>query len=531
MNKGLKHLKVCIGILLGGAAISFASPLQAGANPIFLVTATEKAPPVVYPGQVVTANYTIRNNPKNPYTLYENGITELPQGIKIIGGSCSTPVFNLTSGQSCTIQLQIIADQLRGDVNGGPKVCNSLRHPVHCSAPPATEVLSIIKSKNPPIERAVLTINPSKVVLEPSGSSQTVTITNTGPVAASSVKVETSPGLGVTITGMCASPLSHIAPNNTCQLTVTRGSQEGTTSATIAGSNTNKVNLDITSATLTTLSVTLLSASPAIIGVNTPGATVDLSIENTGGTTAYNVIYTLPAGWHGVQAGSCGNIEPGMANACTLNFSATQPNLADVIGFSADNTSTTVSSDYIAFRYDGGLVFSISGTIPNATAKVVTEADQSANVIWSGPVTFTGALDPTHGQNLSVVPGSTNPDNMGINGPGNTYQILSVLTGVGDAPAAELCANYAGDGHTDWYLPAICEWSNLNNVGYNCSNENINDNLKQLGFGNITGNYYWSSNDVNDNFSAVAQSFSGNTMANLPKSANISARCVRAISY
>lgn len=105
--------------------------LVSAAKPIFLITPTQKAPNIIYEGQTATAVYQVTNN--TPYALNGNGLVDLPWGIKQTGGSCSIPVFNLGAGASCTLNLQITAAELSGDITGGPSVCNTPKNRVYCS--------------------------------------------------------------------------------------------------------------------------------------------------------------------------------------------------------------------------------------------------------------------------------------------------------------------------------------------------------------------------------------------------------------
>jgi len=76
--------------------------------------------------------------------------------------------------------------------------------------------------------------------------------------------------------------------------------------------------------------------------------------------------------------------------------------------------------------------------------------------------------------------------------------------------------------------------SNFSNLGYDCTQtQNISANLRNLGFGNIQGDYYWSSNNnENDNIFAVVQAYVIDTIAHIPQSQGfLYVRCVRAISY
>ena len=186
MKQGFKWLAVFSAMLLWGVSHSYSNTKTIGPNPIFIIKAMIKAPAVVYPGQVVYATYSIKNNPINPNILYGNGLVGLPRGIRVIGGTCARPSFNLSPGKSCTVKLQITANQLIGNVKGGPKVCNSLNNPIYCSLPPATSILNIRKDNNPTTAR--LSVTPASVSVVQGGSSQEITITNNGPVDAYGVK-------------------------------------------------------------------------------------------------------------------------------------------------------------------------------------------------------------------------------------------------------------------------------------------------------------------------------------------------------
>ncbi len=117
------------------------------AKPVFLITPVQKAPDTIYAGQTVTAIYMIKNN--TPYVLNNNGLIKLPEGVTQTGGSCANR-FNLAPEGSCTVTLVITADKLRGDLKGGPVVCNTLDHPVYCSSPSIGNGLNVKNNPNAP---------------------------------------------------------------------------------------------------------------------------------------------------------------------------------------------------------------------------------------------------------------------------------------------------------------------------------------------------------------------------------------------
>jgi hypothetical protein len=369
MKKNALHF-VILGIS------TFISGIAVAAAPVFSIVPTQRAPSIIYPGETVTAVYQITNN--TPYTLNGNGLVNLQNGVTQTGGSCSMPFFNLLGGASCTVNLQITADELVGNVVRGPETCHTPQNRVYCSIPSAGNELNVVKSS--------------------------------------------------------------IAP------------------------------------TATTLSVSLYSAAPAVIDVSGTGVT--LSIQNTGTTTAYNVIYTLPSGWAGVSApGNCGNIAP--SDTCLLTFSATQPNITNFISFSALN-APVVQSPAIAFSFDGGLVFSVSGTSPSATAKVVMTSDL-VNDSWDP-----GANCPPNGASNSCTTISwTGGTSSSTNGSVNTIDIVTSIGNSNPNYAAYQCHISTADGATagEWYLPAICELGDFPSTGApGCGEDNINSNLYFYGW-------------------------------------------------
>jgi hypothetical protein len=346
------------------------------------------------------------------------------------------------------------------------------------------------------VSAAVISATPDAFSFAEGGATQVVTITNDGSVDAFNVGATmNTPTRGVTLTGnTCPSSLSSVVPNNTCQLTFTSGSSTGATTATIAGTNTNSITADITvtAASNTTLSVTAIT-SPAVIAVN-PASGVQLSIENTGSTTAYSVVYTLPSGWNGVNSGSCGDIPPapGPGNTCTLTFNATQPNVTNTIGFSADNAAV-VQSPSIAFSYQGYLVYAVTPTTSTTgTVYVVNTADSG---VYQWDSTSPDCNDGLSGTSTCAVTNATSlTDGQYADSLGNTYKIITTI-GTQNPPystnAAGACYNITtSSGNAvpqgTWYLPAKDE---LNNI---CVS------LRSLGFGGFSTGYYWSSAEYSD---------------------------------
>ena len=592
-------MKKSIQFMLVGLALCIPVLTQA-ARPVFLIKPLTRAPVILYTGQTATATYQITNN--TPFTLNGNGLVNLPQGIIQSGGSCPQH-FNLASGASCTVNLQIVADALLSDVSAGPEVCHTPAHRIYCSLPDSSDELRIIKGATGP---AMLSINPSVLTLTEGGPAQTVTVSNSSLVDANNLQVTIPSGSGVTLDTSHTTCTTTLPAGSSCQYSFLPGQQtESNSLITIRDSNTaNTVVLSTnvrtitiglsssvlgfpvgttgsmtisntsTTTALTDLQVsipigsqlsidtastctiggtipasgscTLVFTTPAnvaaeigtvvvIQGSNTNAAevrvsatsttlvvtspttvqtltvdgstTLSFTVKNTGTSDAANVQLNSP--WTGVtiSPATCGSIPAG--SSCTFTIKSATPNLAGRITIQGSDTNAT-TTPYVAFLYEGGLVFSLSGT----TGKVVTVSNNSNSIKW-----FNGSF--------TSIPGAQSY----TNGATNTAAIHT-SQGLGTY-AAITCIQYTGDGYTDWYLPAICE---LSSNGNSCAvGNNIYDSLFVFGF--LTGltnpAYYWSSTQDNSVLTWY-QPFvsSGNSAQGTTTPAStIAVRCVRSFSY
>lgn len=132
--------------LLLTVLLIFIAGYSIAGRPAFLINSLTNPVITLYEGQVGTIDYKITNN--TPITLNGNGLINLQEGIRQNGGSCATP-FNLTAGASCTVSLQITANRLRSNVNGGPIVCHTLANPINCAQPPAGQQIQVTKRNTP----------------------------------------------------------------------------------------------------------------------------------------------------------------------------------------------------------------------------------------------------------------------------------------------------------------------------------------------------------------------------------------------
>ena len=223
-------------------------------------------------------------------------------------------------------------------------------------------------------------------------------------------------------------------------------------------------------------------------------------------------------------------------------------------------------------QYQGGFIYSIDDTTPTAGSiggKALALTDQKPRypngIAWDAdpvcatyPYTCTqqtNAWDFYYGQDLVSVPGSTNPNNTGTNGPGDTYQIFSVLNGKNENTnnpanyAAAVCTTYTDGVYADWYLPALCEMGpSYNGSGCVAGTPNIVGNLGLLlGNPNTTpgtsctygtnclAGYYWSSTEFSGfpTVDAWGQYFApsgGSFQRNFGKYVALGVRCSRALT-
>ncbi len=216
------------------------------AKPVFLIKPIQKAPRVIYAGQTATALYQVTNN--TPYSLNNSSVFDLPLGVTHTYGSCPK-VFSLFPGASCTVGLQIVANELQHSVFGGPVICNSLQHPMYCSRPPSGDSLYIIKNNNPApsftIGGSITGLNTNGLILQNNGSDNL-----TVPANATSFRFTTPVALGgsyhVTIlqqpTGLTCSVSNGNGTNitsNVSNITVTCSTIAYTIGGTITGLTTS----------------------------------------------------------------------------------------------------------------------------------------------------------------------------------------------------------------------------------------------------------------------------------------------------
>lgn len=336
MNKRTKNS--LNGVILGLGCLF--SGLVFAAKPIFLIEPTQRAPSIIYKGQTATAVYRVTNN--TPYALNGNGVVNLPQGVKHVGGTCSTPIFNLPQGSSCTVNFQIVADELRGNLTRGPEVCNTPKNRVYCSKPSVGNELNVV------VKPAVsLTLSGSPLTLTAGGSAGMITVTNTSTTS-TAVNIAAD-FTGTALSGQVtqdASQCVSLPPGQSCSLIFTPGTTAITqTSFPIKGSNTQQIAGAI-AVVLPTQAPISVSGSPLTLTAS--GASGSLTVTNqstvlTATSISANLTGTALEGNMTQDASNCTSVLP--QHSCTLTFTPGSTAVsATTVPIQGSNTSQTTAS-------------------------------------------------------------------------------------------------------------------------------------------------------------------------------------------
>ena len=176
------------------------------------------------------------------------------------------------------------------------------------------------------------------------------------------------------------------------------------------------------------------------------------------------------------------------------------------------NYTTTVTVDTtpkVGDSYGGGVIITVDTT--NSTLLIMANTDQDMHTDWANSSATTFALDGCYSKMGNCTGYETNEIGSGKN---NTNKIISTM-GIGNASAAEECANYTGGGYTDWYLPSAWE---------------LNEMRKYLGA--IVATYWSSTEYAGSNVNAWFHNFGNNYVNYVYKTFNLlRVRAVRNMSY
>lgn len=151
-------------------------------------------------------------------------------------------------------------------------------------------------------------------------------------------------------------------------------------------------------------------------------------------------------------------------------------------------------------NYQGGIIFSISGTYPNQHGLICAQADQSASTTW--------------GCDGSIIAGA---DGTAI-GTGN-QNTNDIINGCAEAGiAARICSDLNLNGYTDWYLPSLDELGLL-----------VTKYRETLSADFGGAYYYWSSTEYSGNPSteALYYNFWTGVSVNISKTQPAHVRAIR----
>lgn len=478
-------------------------------TPVWTFTPVSGYPPSVSvsPSGTATIKYTVTNQSHKSHTLKIRPV----QGITSSG--CTSP---LGYHQSCTLALTVTGSSLKGDVFGGPILCEQ-SNPNQCYQPNQANSLAIRLTQTPPVQQYTVTSSAaSNGMVSPNGS-QTV---NSGASLTFSATPDTGYGVNqwlvdgsLTQTGGATYQLTNVTANHT--VNVTFGTATLTPSVSTLG-----LSVNCPSSSSCTPKNDALTGTPRKITITNTGS-VDATnvVVSTSGLPSDAVVSPLSCGTITASGGTCEiTVTPGVrvsSNAssalCTTGVSPEgRVNVTADGGLSASIDTYVLSYGCI---YQGGFIYSVNDTTPNTgsisgktAALMDTYPGQTLPSLgtpdWGGYGTDIGsALYETNSQGANE-------------GSANSAVIISTLTpplSLSDY-AAGLCSSLSVDAagassctapntcYTNWYLPAICELGPYGGICISGST-NIQQQLfentliSSTTLGLVDNAYYWSSTE------------------------------------
>lgn len=253
--------------------------------PLWTLTPLTATSISVASNETATVSYTVTNQSSKPHTLVMQPIKGVSQVTTIVaGGTCANP-FVLAGHASCELNLEIHGNELTGNINGGPIICQQGGE-VQCYRPAAANQLNVTFT-GAPSNMTTLSSSLANLALQVSGIARTITITNSGSFTAEnlSIQMPTWPA-GTTANTTCASTL---APSASCTITVTPGATATSNCNAGTGSQPTPGVVTVTAdnATTATINVSVLTFG-CIYQKGFVFAIDDTTPANTsiGGTTA-----------------------------------------------------------------------------------------------------------------------------------------------------------------------------------------------------------------------------------------------------
>ena len=434
-----------------------------------------------------TANYVVRVNngvtPNNAPLLLHNttgAISGLEATQRVLGGSpCSGleplcgSTFSLRAGESCCLAFSLVS-HISGNYSLRPKVSTS---PLTYSAQ-APSGLLISVSKDTTLSLSVsatelaLSIRGLTLNGVPSGTPRQFVVTNTGGVPVTGINI-TQPALP-THAGMSTSCGGTLGVGETCSITITPGEFATSDCTTYPGTAPTPSLITLSADGISPINMNFVVLGYGCIyqeGYIFSMRETTSPTESIGGTVAALQDYSGTPVWssnsHGLTSSDVSyDLIPGIGETSTS--SAGLPSFSDFAVYFAATYATPLALNPIDFRQ--------------------CDARTDGRCNTANIVKFYSYYQTNYG--VGVFP----------------YTPTVASTPPSDY-AAGACDTYNSGMYQDWYLPAVCELSVDNPVGYpgralsGCGTaaapliQNIEQNLAAHSIGNFPYHGYWSSTE------------------------------------
>lgn len=277
------------------------------------------------------------------------------------------------AGSTCILDLFIKGATLPADgIHGGPLLCqanaNGTPNLNQCYQPSQANSLNITQT---PATSSTISITPLTLGFT-AGNSGVVTVTNSAQSTEIAHNImATIPG-GSSVSVQSTTCGTTLAIGASCTITFTAATPEGPTNISIAGSNTNSVNVVVT---VTPVPTALISVNPStlLFAENSTGV-VTVTNDVSSVVTADNVLATIPGGSTlSVQSTTCG-ASLAIGASCTITFASSAQEGPTLVPIAGTNTNTVNLNITVTSQPQ------ISITGPVQSSRVVTVSGAALNL-------------------------------------------------------------------------------------------------------------------------------------------------------
>lgn len=426
----------------------------------------------------------------------------------------------------------------------------------------------------------------STIKAEYQGKTDTLTVTVSGPAAASIASISVTPSSPSIATGATqqftatGTYSDSTTGNITAEVTWTSSattvasvSNDEASRGLASGLSAGTANITATLGTVTSPAATLTVTQPAAVlsasmsaltlSVLDPslnaaltGTARTLQITNTSAVTATALnlaSQNLPAGT--TFSSTCGitlapsatceiEVAPGSTPSAAPGVTSASGATLTVTGSNTNTLSLAVNVLTYGSVFQGGYVFSIDDTSSvseSIAGQIVGLTDRSTGVQWSA------TSDEIYGINVYSTPLAASPASgqlTGMNACNGAKDGACNSTNIKVQYAASASTDYAtgvctgtSDGYSDWYLPAICQLGyDTSHTNYACGfptpvMQNVQSSLVNNGnIGSLSGQYWSSTQLVSMPLGerALAHTFAASPIqSETAKTTSSSVRCVR----